>query len=481
MKDKHRSKLIFFLCSLMIISLLVSVMVLWVCSWKRKVKIENVSFTESSRELQNPNRGFYHLYSFQITDEEQDYPGLIAERYQHDTDTKLTLVQICLKSYRQNAITREGLANIEALFDALGTLDKQLIVRFTYDGEGQNERYEPESLDIILTHMEQLSHILQEYSKEIFSLQGLFIGNWGEMNGTQYNSDEDLRILAQKLERVTDSSTYLAVRMPSQWRSIMQVRSWQTEDTPADSLAGRLGLFNDGMLGNESDYGTYETEKDKDADTVLFPRMKREEELEFQDGLCRKVPNGGEVINDNCYNDFRNAVKDFNVMHVTYLNQDYDREVMDKWAHTVITKDGCFNGMDGLSYIERHLGYRLVLVDSSLSYRSEGDILTAGVTLKNVGFAPLYKETKVRMILYDETNDQVLFYPIDQDLQSLAGGNEAEDTLTISADIPFRDLTEKEYGVYFSIVDEDTGELILLANEEDEEQYGYRIGTVSQE
>ncbi len=481
MKDKRRTKFIFFICCLMVLLLVTAVFFFWIRGWERKVNIENAAFTESSRELQNPNRGFYHLYSFLITDEEQDYSRMVSELYQHDTDTKLTLVQICLKSYRQGAITREGLANIEALFDALGALDKQLIVRFTYDGEGQNEQYEPESLDIILMHMDQLSYILREYSREIFSLQGLFIGNWGEMNGTQYDSDEDLRSLAGKLGSVTDPAAYLAVRMPSQWRTIMQSRSWQTEDGALNSLDGRLGLFNDGMLGNESDYGTYETEEDKDADTVRFPRMEREEELEFQDGLCREVPNGGEVINNNRYNDFRNAVKDFNVMHVTYLNQAYDQEVMDKWAQTVITKDGCFNGMDGLSYIERHLGYRLVLVDSNLCYQSEGDILTAGVTLKNVGFAPIYKDTKIRMILYNEKNDQVLFYPIHQDLHALAGGTEAEETLVLSADIPFGDLTEKEYAVYFSIVDEDTGELILLANEEDEEQYGYRIGTVSQE
>lgn len=51
----------------------------------------------------------------------------------------------------------------------------------------------------ILMHMEQLSYILREYSEKIFSLQGLFIGNWGEMNGTRYSTDEDLQKLAKSL------------------------------------------------------------------------------------------------------------------------------------------------------------------------------------------------------------------------------------------------------------------------------------------
>lgn len=436
------------------------------------MEIENEIFTESSRELHNPNRGFYNLYSFQITDEKQDYTRTVSALVQQDTDTKLTLVQICLKAYRQSVITEEGLANIEALFEMLAALDKQLIVRFTYDMDGQNEMYEPESMDIILTHMEQLAYIFREYSEKIFSLQGLFIGNWGEMNGTRYSSEEDLRKLAGKLARMTEQSTFLAVRSPAQWRCIMQ------SNHVSNLLKGRLGLFNDGMLGNKSDYGTYEVEENTD-EGMAFPRLERGVELKFQNKVCCDVPNGGEVIHDNVYNDLDHAIKDLEIMHVTYLNRTYDQAVLKKWSKAVIQEDGCFNGMDGLTYIERRLGYRLAIVDAGLRYQSREDVLTAEVTLKNAGFAPLYKEAGVQIILYDEKNDQTLVYPVNQGLHTLAGGNQKEDTLLLSADIPFRDISEKEYTVYFSIVDSDTGEHILLANEADEEEYGYRIGRFS--
>lgn len=434
------------------------------------MEIENGVFAESSRELQNPNRGFYKLYSFQITDEKQDYTRTVPALYQQDTATKLTLVQICLKAYRQGVITEEGLANIEALFDALGALDKQLIVRFTYDTDGQNEMYEPESMDIILTHMEQLAYIFREYSGKIFSLQGLFIGNWGEMNGTRYSSEEDLRKLVGKLARVTEPSTFLAVRSPAQWRSIMH-----DPHMSGNSLKGRLGFFNDGMLGNRSDYGTYKIEENTD-EGMAFPRLEREEELKFQNDLCCDVPNGGEVIHDNVYNNLDRAIKDLETMHVTYLNRAYDQAVLEKWSKAVIKEDGCFDGMDGLTYIERRLGYRLAIVDAGLRYQSREDVLTAEVTLKNAGFAPLYKEAVARIILYDEKNGQTLVYPVGQRLRTLAGGNQKEDTLLLSVDIPFRDISEKEYTAYFSIVDSDTGEHILLANEENEGKYGYRIG-----
>ncbi len=447
---------------------------------EKKIEIENYTFTESSRELKNPNRGFYRLYSFMITDTAEDYPKKISELYLHDTDTKLTLIQICLKSYRQGAITEEGIKNIEALFDALGTLDKQLVVRFTYDGDGENERYEPENIEIILEHMRQLEGVLRSHSRQIFSLQGLFIGNWGEMNGTRYNSDEDLRRLSDQLADVTEDSTYLAVRMPAQWRRIMQSESPSPEDHEGNPLYGRLGLFNDGMLGNESDYGTYSTQEDTDDlyDTV-YPRFRRGEELEFQDRLCCQVPNGGEVINDNSYNALENALQDLRTMHVTYLNRAYDQEVMDKWKGTTIEEESCFNGMDGLTYIERHLGYRLVLTEAGIDYKKEEDVLNAAVSLKNIGFAPLYKEPKIRIILCNEKEDKPLVYPVEQSLDFLVGGMDTENILTLSADIPCSELTEKEYAVYFSMTDSDTGDIISLGNEEKEEQYGYCIGKIS--
>lgn len=111
---------------------------------------ESCSFTESSRELSNLNRGFYYIYGFMITDEDTDYEALVKDRYKTDQDTNLTMVQVNLQAYRETEITGAGLANIEALFTALEGINKQLIVRFLYDWDGENEQYEPESLDIII-------------------------------------------------------------------------------------------------------------------------------------------------------------------------------------------------------------------------------------------------------------------------------------------------------------------------------------------
>lgn len=246
-----------------------------------RLKMEAAVFEESARPLHNPNRGFYRLYAFQITDSAVDYAAQVDSLYSQDQDTTLALIEINLLEYRAGEISRAGLENIDALFRALSNGGKRLIVRFLYDWESNNLHTEPEELDVILRHMEQLKDILRRYSDDIFILQGLFIGDWGEMHHTRYESAQDLRRLAQKLAEA--SGAYLAVRTPAQWRLA-------TQDGADAALAARLGLFNDGILGSETDLGTYDMASQGEQ------RRSRTEELAFQEELCRSVPNGGEVV-----------------------------------------------------------------------------------------------------------------------------------------------------------------------------------------
>lgn len=460
-----------------LVILLLIAFVFFIKSRYIRVETESFPFTESSRKLSNPNRGFYHLYTFLITDEQTDYEEVVNNIDRNDTDTELMLIKICLQNYREGRISENGINNIKSLFNALGSLDKHMILRFVYDDEGKGEENEPENLEIILRHMKQLESVLREHSEQIFVLQGLFTGDWGEMNGTRYDKTEDMERLADQLAATTDEQVYLAVRTPAQWRSIIHADSPMEEILSGNELAVRLSLFNDGLLGNRSDYGTYKTEDGDGSD--LAGRWNREEELDFQGGLCCYVPNGGEVINANPYNDFENAVKGLAERHITYLNKDYDQAVLKKWENETVTEVGCFYGMDGLTYIDRHLGYRLLVTEAYLEYRQRQRCVLVEVSLKNVGFAPLYKETRINLTLYNEEEEELLSKEMACDIRSLTGGEDAKMCRTVYAEIPVSALSKSEYTVCFSIEDRDTGKRILLANEQDEEEYGYPIGVVN--
>lgn len=432
-------------------------------------------FTESSRYLSNPNRGFYYIYGFVIADENAEWEETVAERFQDDTGTNLTMIQINLCNYRDKELTEQGLDSIRSLFQALRGTGKQLIVRFLYDWSGENAETEPEDISVILRHIEQTGPLVAENKDIIFTLQGLFTGNWGEMNGTRYSTAEDWHTLYETLRTATGDSVYLAVRMPMQWRNATGF----AEIPEAFEDGCRLGLFNDGILGNYSDYGTYGEASRKEAGD--FSCWNREEELAFQEELCGYVPNGGEVIVDNPYNDWKTAMHDLAVMHISYLNEDYDRRVLEKWAAATVEEEGCYQGMDGLSYAERHLGYRLLLKEVSGEYHFWKDILSLRIDLQNVGFAPILKETVPEVIVVCEDTGECREIPLDVDFTYLVGGREAERVETVSADVSLTGWQSGTCRVYLRLTDKDSGRQIYFANEQNPTEYGYLLGTVELE
>ena len=51
-------------------------------------------------------------------------------------------------------------------------------------------------------------------------MQGIFIGNWGEMHGSEFMNDTSVHTLINHLNESIDSSIYLSVRTPAHWRMI---------------------------------------------------------------------------------------------------------------------------------------------------------------------------------------------------------------------------------------------------------------------
>lgn len=443
-------------------------------TWHTEFCVE--TFSESARQLTNPDRGFYRQSGYVIQSGEQSFDKELSQLANSGFMGTLEMVQINLRRFQSCEITDAGLENIDRLFEALSQRKKRYIVRFLYDWSGKAIWYEPRELDIILRHMEQLAPVLQKYSGCIYTLQGLFIGNWGEMNGTPFTDAQSLKALANQLARSAPEEIPLSVRMPMYWRRITDMTDLST--LTDDPLARRIGLYNDGMLGNETDCGTYGTGKPRGENPYTY--WTRSEELAFQQELCKYVPNGGEAIRDNVYNDFENAVSSLNTMHVSYLNIDYDKKVLDKWAQSTVTEPGCYQGMDGLSYVERHLGYRYLIDSAQMSYNLLTNRVTVGANLKNVGFAPAYSGKTLTLTL--KGRRQTLKLELSQQLCSLTGGNQSNEILFAGSDIPLTSLHETSYRVYLDIRDDVTGQRIQLANEQASGQiglYGVYLGDFS--
>lgn len=444
----------------------------------KRIKHTAETFTESNKPLQNPYCGFYHIVRYTLNDEytpSGNHPLEISAY----TET-LALLEINLKNYRACEITEKGLSQLDGIIKAWASSPSKtkLIIRFLYDWDGLAFVSEPDSLRQVKEHMEQVSKIINKYRDAVYIMQGVFIGNWGEMHHSKFADTGSVKALIHHLSELIDASIYLSVRTPSFWRAVNGMYS--PPDEPVSQginkpLSLRLGLFNDGMLGSETDLGTYGDTLRCDATAPEY-KGTRKEELEFQNKLCKYVPNGGEAVFSEDYSKLEVAVRTLNEMHISYLNADYDSRVLDKWKSSVWHGNDVFNGCDGYSYIKAHLGYRYVIV--SCKIKKSGLInpdYMLNVTVKNIGFSSALVPFETAVTLINDKTGERVCVSLDADFIHLESGSRK----TVTAKLPIRKLSQGDYTLYFSVKDKSDGKPILFGNENELTENGYKLGNVT--
>lgn len=454
------------------------------------VSYQPENYAPSDRQLNNPYRGWYHIYGYALSDTQplnmEDIQKTIAK-----DKNQLVLLEINLRNYPDRGISPAGISQLDSLLLAWKDAGRQLILRFLYDWNGKARESEPKDISVIKHHMEQTAEVINRYKGCIYLMQGIYVGNCGEMNNSDYMSRENMCELANCLASVVDPSIFLSVRTPEHYRIINQTNEpLPAEDAFSGTVSARMGFFNDGMLGSESDLGTY-------GDSPFAPasdftgKGTRSEEIDFQNRLCDYVPNGGEAVLDNAYNDFPNAIKDLRAMHVSYLDCGYDLAVLDKWRNSSYhaaedperadgmdnrsdSEAGCFEGMDGLSYIGAHLGYRYAIVSSRCTFDIfRNTSATLSVTMENNGFSVSYRPfTSIITILKEDGGvcDTII---ADTDNRAWKSG----EAVTWDVPLDIRAYGNGDYQVYYRLIDPATNRKILLANETAFTSHGYRIGS----
>lgn len=437
---------------------------------------EPVTYTETSSHLSNPYQGWYRIYGYTISDTAPIPTDNILAVGQGQNTPTIALIQINLRNYSHQEISAAGLEQLERLFAAWEQTDKQLIVRFLYDWNGKAKETEPDTFELVKTHMTQVADAVNSHKSCIYLLQGIFVGNCGEMNNSNYMSEEHMKELVNHLASVTDPDIFLSVRTPAHWRIVSKTFTPLEPACAFDgSVSSRLGLFNDGMLGSGNDLGTY-GDKSLSLATDFKDKGTREEEISFQNSLCRFVPNGGEAVLENPYNDFEAAVTDLARMHVSYLNCDYDKAVLDKWKNASYNGDGCFQGVNGYDYIGEHLGYRYTLLSSGCSFDTWRDeTATLSLTIKNSGFSVSYRKFTSLITLVNQSQESVLTLPLDSDNRFWASG----ESITLSVPIEIRSLPTGTYRIYYSLTDPVTDRQIQFANDLESPTHGYPLGTLT--
>lgn len=370
-------------------------------------------------------------------------PNWVELKWCLKEEEMLVLVLADIGNFREQSLPLQVIERLNTLLKFFATAGKEVILRVVYDREGKGMEREPSFLSDIQEHMRQLGPVLQQNQDIIFTLQGLFIGSWGEMHSSRFLRGTQLCQLADTLWESLKGSCFLAVRRPVYWRIIQG-----TEENER-----QIGLYNDGMFGSDSDLGTY---GEAGENAAWESSWGREQELVFQEDLCKKVPNGGEAVDSEESEDLEKTVQELRRMHVSYLNGVYHPKRLESWRRQIWRGNDCFCGMDGLHYIGCHLGYRLVVRQAQLSGKSGSQLQ---VTVENTGFARPYFETVPELFLKDAYGgcQQIL---ASEDAYTWESGE-----MTILS-FSLEEIVQGPYTLYLGLRRKQDGKYLLFANQE---------------
>ena len=380
----------------------------------RKRKFQKNRLHESLEQIKNPGRGWYRIYTYDLAQE-------LPELYIACEEETIALLLIDIGAFKNEHIPESALVYLEKILRFFKKNEKKVILRPVYDTTGHGMEREPGTLQIVKEHMQQLGEVIERYAENILVVQGIMIGDWGEMHGSKFLSDKHLKELTKEYITAMNQSCYLAVRTSRQWKTAAE-----SMDT---HMRNCLVLFNDGIFGSETDLGTYESSD------------KRKQDLKWQYDSLGYGPVGGEAVADvrisgispgqdialdtmwdNGNMSFaesvdldKNSVMDaLRKMHVTYLNSMHDQKLLDQWKAQTMKWNGSMISV--YDYIGLHLGYRFIVRDATWT-AVEKTVPGGGlrkhfmgkkekfleVTVENSGFADLYDEAEC--IIYVKTSD----------------------------------------------------------------------------
>jgi len=375
----------------------------------------------------NPERGFYkysdcNLGAGYTTLSENTLKSYRTNNY------SLLFRYFYMKNFRNTPLSDQALSQFDNDMAIIRKSGMKCIVRFAYSS-AQNEPDAP--LSTILQHLDQLKIHLENNADVIAVMQAGFIGSWGEWYYTT-NGLNNLGMRYTVLKKILEtlpSSRMVQVRTPAYKQEFFQRTTSLTE---AEAFTGsdfaRVGHHNDCFLASSTDYGTY---VNPTADKAYLS----------QD--CLYVPIGGETCPPDGV-DPANGLTAYNTMRqlrFTFLNSDYYTPVNNLWS------SGSY-----MNQIMNELGYRFVLTTGEFTTDvSTGGTFTARIVLKNVGFASLYNERPVELVLKNSLTNEIYKARLNIEPRLWKPIN-TENVITVEAGIP-TDIPTGNYNLYLNLPD----------------------------
>lgn len=389
---------------------------------------QSIDTTDAMATLENFDRGFYtpqvlHLKPSGSKPIEKPYGKLLHLRAEISEFSSNAWLSIDTTGGKRDTVrgvsqdlTEDALNVLQQTFDNIRANKGFVIVRICYDPWYNGRSNVTPEHKWVLRHVEQLAPVLSKNTDVIVALEMGMHGAYGEMHSDTSITYDRVAEATNLMLRNTPPELKILTRTGNYSAKVLGFDNWGVDfhidgekfaeiaKAKGDTMY-RVGMFNDGYLGTQYDYGTWGA----DCATSIC----REEGVAWLEKYGINTPYGGEalttaggyqVINTPeylSYEGFRT--------HTSYLNIQWNNNLIGGWkASQFGGKDYEYDGskvdsLTGFKYINDHLGYRFVLRESWLSDTVGFDhVLHAKFRVQNVGFGNLTWKAPVKLAVLED-------------------------------------------------------------------------------
>lgn len=376
----------------------------------------------------NPERGFTDELGGEtmLSDSKNHVVQPEADWYFEEFAGKQTLTVLIyyLGNYKTKDLSDKILQGFEEDMQILRDNGFKCVLRFAYDWNSKNDA----ELTWVKRHIEQLKPHLTANSDVIYVMETGFVGQWGEWyyssnfgNETQKLNNNRRQVLEAMLD-ACPSNRFLLVRYPLIKLSYLGDEvPLSSEEAFSGSIRARIGHHNDAFLADWGNDGTYGRDGDGPDDDPVLRQYIADETL--------YVPNGGEtnVEGSLASQVYKQAESEMSKYHWSFCGYSYSRDVTDKWRSS-----GIYDNLD------RKMGYRYQLTTATIpSAANPGGEARVVLKIKNAGYAPLYNERKVYIVL--KNGNKSYSIPLQSDPRRWKPNGVVtmiDETITIPSEVP---------------------------------------------
>lgn len=389
---------------------------------------QNVDTTDAMATLGNYDRGFYtpqvlHLKPSGGKPIEKPYGKLLHLRAEISEFSSHAWLGIDTTGGKKDTtwgknqdLTEDALNVLQQTFDNIRDYGGHVIVRICYDPWYYGRSNVTPEHEWVLKHVKQLAPVLSKNTDVIVALEMGMHGAYGEMHSDTNITYDRVAEAVNLMLRNTPPELKILTRTGNYSAKVLGFDNWGVDfnidgdkfkeiaKAKGDTMY-RVGMFNDGYLGTQYDYGTWGA----DCKTSIC----REEGVAWLEKYSIHTPYGGEALTTaNGYQVINTpeflAYEGFRT-HTSYLNIQWNNNLIDSWKKTPFKqKDFDYDpardeDLTGFKYINDHLGYRFVLRESWLSDTVGDDgMLRAKLRIQNVGFGNLTWKAPVKLAVLED-------------------------------------------------------------------------------